>query len=96
MGSRELFAHSSTDVHRQGVSTRLMPLLAIAGVILGGASFAGGKMSALGIVCGALVLSMVGSILAQLNITSNLQTAVEGVVLLVAIAGRRVLSRRRT
>lgn len=70
-------------------------LLAIAGVILGGASFAGGKMSAVGIVCGALVLSMVGSILAQLNISSNFQTAVEGVVLLVAIAGRRLLSRRR-
>jgi ribose transport system permease protein len=68
-------------------------LLAVAGVILGGGSFRGGKVSAVGAVVGALVLSLVGSLLAQLNVSSNLQTGVEGLVLLAAIAGRRLLAR---
>ncbi len=71
-------------------------LLAIAAVILGGASFSGGKVSAPGVVAGALVLSLAGSVMAQLNVSSSLQTGVEGLILLAAIAGRRFLRRRTT
>jgi len=69
-------------------------LLSIAAVILGGASFSGGRMSAVGVVAGAVVLSLVGSVMAQLNVPSTLQTGATGTILLLAIAGRRFLSRR--
>lgn len=68
-------------------------LLAVAAVILGGGEFRGGKASVIGAVCGAFALSLVTSVLSVLNVASSLQTGAEGVVLIVVIAGRRLLQR---
>lgn len=63
-------------------------LLAIAAVILGGGEFSGGRTSATGAVAGAVTISMIGSVLGLLNVSSSLQTGAEGLVLMLVIAGR--------
>lgn len=68
-------------------------LLAIASVILGGGDFAGGKAAPIGGVVGALAISLVGSLLALLNVSSDYQSAVQGLILIVVLAGR-TLTRR--
>lgn len=68
-------------------------LLAIASVILGGGDFAGGKAAPVGGVVGALAISLVGSLLALLNVSSDFQSAVQGIILIVVLAGR-TLTRR--
>jgi len=65
-------------------------LLAIGAVILGGGDFRGGKAPVVGVVFGAIAISLVSSVLGVVNISSNLQDAAEGVVLVVAILSRRV------
>lgn len=71
-------------------------LLAIAGVILGGAEFKGGKAPVVGVVCGAIALSLVTSVMGVLNVSSSLQTGIEGLVLVAAILGRRLVLWRRS
>ena len=68
-------------------------LLAVASVILGGGDFAGGKAAPIGGVVGALAISLVGSLLALLNVSSDFQPAVQGIILLIVLAGR-TLTRR--
>lgn len=68
-------------------------LLAIASVILGGGDFAGGKAAPVGGVVGALAISLVGSLLALLNVSSDFQSAVQGLILVLVLAGR-ALTRR--
>ena len=67
-------------------------LFSIAAVILGGGSFQGGKASTVGMVTGALVISLIGSLLGLLNVSSSLQVGAQGLVLLAVIAGRRFWS----
>lgn len=69
-------------------------LLAIAAVILGGAEFAGGRAVPVGAVIGALALSLVGSMLTLLGVSSDYQTGAQGLVLVAVLAGR-VLSTGR-
>lgn len=66
-------------------------LLAVAAVILGGGEFAGGRASVLGTIAGALTLSVVGSLMGIINVSSSLQTGVEGLILIAVLAGRRLL-----
>jgi ribose transport system permease protein len=63
-------------------------LLAIAAVILGGAEFAGGRAVPVGAVIGALAISLIGSMLALLGVSSDYQTGVQGLVLVAVLAGR--------
>lgn len=67
-------------------------LFSIAAVILGGGSFRGGRASTLGMVAGALVISLIGSLLGLLNVSSSLQVGAQGLVLLAVVAGRRFWS----
>ncbi|WP_433136195.1 ABC transporter permease [Actinomadura nitritigenes] len=66
-------------------------LLAIAAVILGGGDFAGGRAVPFGAVTGALAISLVTSVLALFNVSSDYQTAVQGLILLLVLAGRIVI-----
>lgn len=63
-------------------------LLAIAAVILGGGEFAGGRAVPIGAVIGALAISLVGSMLTLLGVSSDYQTGVQGLVLVAVLAGR--------
>lgn len=64
-------------------------LSAIAAVILGGAEFVGGMVFPTGAVAGALVLSLISSLLAFLSVSTTYESAVTGVILLAALATRQ-------
>jgi ribose transport system permease protein len=68
-------------------------LLSIAGVILGGGEFTGGRVSALGAVIGALTLLLAGSFLTFLNVPSDWQIGAQGAILIIILALRLVLRR---
>jgi ribose transport system permease protein len=68
-------------------------LLSIAAVILGGGQFTGGIIAPVGTVAGAITISLVGSLLAFLNVSSDYQIGVQGAILIAVLAGR-ALTRR--
>jgi ribose transport system permease protein len=70
-------------------------LLSIAGVILGGGEFVGGRVSPTGAVMGALTLALAASpLLTFMHIPPDWQVAANGVILIVVLAARVLISRR--
>ncbi|HVX83124.1 MAG TPA: ABC transporter permease [Devosiaceae bacterium] len=70
-------------------------LLSIAGVILGGGEFVGGRVSPIGAVIGALTLALAASpLLTFMHIPPDWQVAANGVILIVVLAARALLGRR--
>ena len=69
-------------------------LLSIAGVILGGGEFTGGRVSAVGAVIGALTLTLASSFLTFLRLSPDWQIGAQGAILIVVLALRLVLNRR--
>jgi ribose transport system permease protein len=68
-------------------------LLSIAGVILGGGEFVGGKVSPVGAVIGALTLALAGSFLSFMRISPDWQIGAQGAILIVVLAMRLFLNR---
>jgi ribose transport system permease protein len=68
-------------------------LLSIAGVILGGGNFVGGKVSPIGAVIGALTLALAGSFLSFVRISPDWQIGAQGAILIVVLALRLMLNR---
>ncbi len=60
-------------------------LLAVASVILGGGAFAGGKVSAVGAILGALAMHLVTSLLVFMKISTDWQAGVQGIIILIAL-----------
>lgn len=69
-------------------------LYAIAGVILGGGEFVGGRVSPIGAVIGALTLTLTGSFLIFLKISPDWQIGAQGAVLIIVLALRALIKRR--
>ena len=70
-------------------------LLSIAGVILGGGEFVGGRVSPVGAVIGALTLALAASpLLTFMHIPPDWQTGANGVILIVVLAARALIARR--
>jgi ribose transport system permease protein len=70
-------------------------LLSIAGVILGGGEFMGGRVSPVGAVIGALTLALAASpLLTFMHIPPDWQVAANGAILIVVLAARVLISRR--
>jgi ribose transport system permease protein len=69
-------------------------LYAIAGVILGGGEFVGGRVSPIGAVIGALTLTLTGSFLIFLRISPDWQIGAQGAVLIIVLALRALIKRR--
>jgi ribose transport system permease protein len=69
-------------------------LLSIAGVILGGGEFVGGRVSPIGAVVGALTLTLAASFLSFLKISPDWQIGAQGAILILVLALRLVLNRR--
>ncbi|MDY8107965.1 ABC transporter permease [Fulvimarina sp. 2208YS6-2-32] len=67
-------------------------LLSIAGVILGGGEFTGGRVSPIGAVLGALTLALVGSLLSFLRIAPEWQIGAQGLMLIVVLALRSLVN----
>ena len=69
-------------------------LLSIAGVILGGGEFTGGRVSPVGAVIGALTLTLAASFLSFLRISPDWQIGAQGAILIIVLALRLLLNRR--
>ena len=69
-------------------------LLSIAGVILGGGEFVGGRVSPIGAVIGALTLALASSsLLSFMHIPPDWQVGANGAILIVILAARALISR---
>ncbi len=79
---------TSADAH---VADRYT-LFSIAGVILGGGEFIGGRVSPFGAVVGALTLALAGSFLIFLKISPDWQIGAQGAILIVVLALRAAVS----
>ena len=71
-------------------------LLSIAGVILGGGEFVGGRVSPIGAVIGALTLTLAAALLSFLKISPDWQIGAQGAVLILVLAVRLLLNRAET
>ena len=71
-------------------------LLSIAGVILGGGEFIGGRVSAVGAVIGALTLTLAGSFLSFLRLSPDWQIGAQGAILILVLALRLAFYRLET
>lgn len=69
-------------------------LLSIAGVILGGGEFTGGRVSPVGAVIGALTLTLAASFLSFLRLSPDWQIGAQGVILILVLAARLLVGRR--
>lgn len=70
-------------------------MMSIATILLGGCAFSGGIIEPVGVVAGALSISLISSMLTFMQISSNYRTAVIGVVLLIALIGGEAMKRRK-
>ena len=68
-------------------------LLAIAGTILGGGEFVGGRVSPIGAVIGAMTLTLAGSLLNFMHISPDWQVAAQGGILILVLAARVLINR---
>jgi ribose transport system permease protein len=71
-------------------------LLSIAGVILGGGEFVGGRVSPIGAVVGALTLTLAASFLSFLKISPDWQIGAQGAILIIVLGLRLLLNRRES
>ena len=69
-------------------------LLSIAGVILGGGEFIGGRVSPVGAVIGALTLTLAASFLTFLHLSPDWQIGAQGVILILVLAARLLIWQR--
>jgi ribose transport system permease protein len=67
-------------------------LLSIAGVILGGGEFVGGRISPIGAVLGAMTLTLAGSFLSFLRISPDWQIGAQGAILIIVMAMRTAIN----
>jgi ribose transport system permease protein len=68
-------------------------LLSIAGVILGGGEFVGGRVSPVGAVIGAMTLTLAGSFLSFLRLNPDWQIGAQGAILIIVLALRVLINR---
>jgi len=69
-------------------------LLSVAGVILGGGEFVGGRVSPIGAVIGALTLTLAASFLSFLRLSPDWQIGAQGAILILVLAVRLVFTRK--
>jgi ribose transport system permease protein len=71
-------------------------LLAIAGVILGGGEFTGGRVSPIGAVIGALTLALAASsLLTFMHIPPDWQVGANGAILIIVLTARMLVGRQQ-
>jgi ribose transport system ATP-binding protein len=82
--------NTASDINAGGSYT----LLSVAAVVVGGSTLIGGRIAPVGAVCGALSLSLIGSLLGFLGVSTDYDAAVQG-GLLIAILMLRAMEVRR-
>jgi ribose transport system ATP-binding protein len=68
-------------------------LLAVAAVVLGGCRLIGGVISPVGVVAGAVTLSLIGALLGALGVSTDFNAAVQGLVMLGVLVLRAAVDR---
>jgi ribose transport system permease protein len=68
-------------------------LNAIAAVVIGGASLAGGKGTVAGAIAGAFILGILDNMLSLNNVNSNMQLIIKGLLVVAAVALQQVRPR---
>jgi ribose transport system permease protein len=71
-----------------------LALSSISAVVLGGTALAGGFGGAFGSIIGALVLGMIGNVIFFAGLPFEYQTLVQGIIVLLALAGGVFVTRR--
>jgi len=69
-------------------------LLSVAVVALGGASFAGGRGNFLGTLGGALLLSLLTTLLTTFHLSEGMKVVIQGAVILLAVIASKIRSKR--
>jgi ribose transport system ATP-binding protein len=90
-----LLTTASTTASDINASSALT-LASVAAVVIGGAEFSGGIVEPVGAVLAAVALGLVPSLLYFMQVSPNAQTAVEGLLLIAAMAVRRLARGART
>ena len=60
-------------------------ILSVSGVIIGGGAFTGGKVNPVGAVLGALTMTLIGTLLSFLHVSSNLQAGAQGALIILVL-----------
>ncbi|MET1020507.1 MAG: hypothetical protein ABWX62_11010, partial [Microterricola sp.] len=68
-------------------------LMTIAAVILGGGNFSGGRALPVGATLGAVTLGLITVLLSVMSLSSSLQSAAQGIIVLAVLAGRIITER---
>lgn len=68
-------------------------LLSIAGAILGGSEFVGGRVSPVGAVIGAVTLTLAASFLSFLRLNPDFQIGAQGAILILILALRAIIAK---
>jgi ribose transport system permease protein len=71
------------------VSGELLELDAIGAVVVGGTSLAGGRATIVGTFMGVVVFGLIFNLLTQLNLATEWQQIVKGVIILAAVLVQR-------
>ena len=90
--SFEQIAHRLTTSGDANIALRYT-LLSVAGVILGGGEFTGGRVSPVGAVVGAMTLTLAASFLSFLRLDPDWQIGAQGVILILVLALRVLINR---
>lgn len=79
----------------QPIAGETYELDAIASAVIGGASLLGGKGSVWGTLIGAVIIGVIRNGLNILNVSSNLQKLILGIIILIAIVSDALRNRKR-
>lgn len=69
-------------------------LSSVAAIVIGGCALLGGVLAPWGVVAGAVLLSLIGALLGALNVSTDYNAAVQGLLLLGVLGLRSLLARR--
>ncbi len=84
--------NTASDINAGGPFT----LISVAAVVMGGCALIGGMISPLGVVAGAVTLSLIGALLGALDVSTDYNAAVQGCLLLAMLVLRAAVDRRET
>jgi ribose transport system ATP-binding protein len=82
--------NAASDINAGGPYT----LLSVAAAVIGGCALSGGSIAPIGVMCGAITLSLIGALLGFVNVSTDFNAAVQG-GLLIAILMIRTVSQRK-
>jgi len=83
--------NTASDINAGGPFT----LLSVAAVVMGGCSLLGGLVAPFGVVAGAVTLSLIGALLSTINVSTDYNAAVQGLILLLMLLLGATINRRR-